>query len=141
MTGKGGVIVDGTPLTGKILIVEDEPLIAALLTDMLSAEGHEVEAVGTGQAALEKVAGRTYDLIVSDLRMPVLDGPGLYRALERAHGDMVSRIIFVTGSALDPVNEQFLQETRAPWLAKPFSIADLTRFIQQALRRTMVAAG
>jgi CheY-like chemotaxis protein len=142
MLGNGGAIVDGGLVTGKqILVVEDEPLIAALLTDMLSADGHKVEAVGTGRAALEKVGGRAYDLIVSDLRMPELDGPGLYRALERRHGDMVPRIIFVTGSALDPVNEEFLEETGAPWLAKPFSIADLHRFTQQALRRTTLAGG
>ena len=124
------------PVTGKrILVVEDEPLIAALLTDMLTADGQEVDAVGTGVAALDRIATQPYDLIVSDLRMPELDGPGLYRELKRRHEHMLSRIVFVTGSALDPGNEQFLEETGARWLSKPFSIAELHTFTQAALRR------
>ena len=124
------------PVVGKrILVVEDEPLIAALLTDMLAADGHEVDAVGTGSAALAQLARRQYDLIVSDLRMPVLDGPGLYRELESRHPEMVPRIVFVTGSALDPANEEFLGRTRVPWLSKPFSISDLHKYTQRALRR------
>jgi CheY-like chemotaxis protein len=128
--------VSAEAVTGKrILVVEDEPLIAALLTDMLTADGHEVDAVGTGVAALEQIAKRPYDLILSDLRMPELDGPGLYRELKRRHEHMLSRIVFVTGSALDPGNGQFLEETGARWLSKPFSIADLHTFTQTALRR------
>lgn len=127
------------PVSGKqILVVEDEPLIASLLVDMLSADGHEVDAVGTGVAALERLGRRRYDLIVSDLRMPEMDGPALYRALEQRHPDMVPRIVFVTGSALDPANEEFLAQTRVSWLAKPFSIADLHKFTQRALRRFIV---
>jgi len=128
------------PVVGKqILVVEDEPLIASLLVDMLSADGHDVDTVGTGVAALERLGQRSYDLIVSDLRMPEMDGPGLYRALEKQHPELVPRIIFVTGSALDPDNEEFLSETRVPWLAKPFSIEDLHKFTQGALRRLIAA--
>jgi CheY-like chemotaxis protein len=119
----------------RILVVEDEPLIAGLLGDMLMADGHHVDAVNTGRAALEKLAVGTYDLIVSDLRMPVLDGRGLYRALEQHHPQMLSRIVFVTGSALDPGNEDFLASTGVPWIAKPFSIIDLHRLTQKVLRR------
>lgn len=123
------------PIRGKrILVVEDEPLIADLLTDMLTADGHEVDAVGTGLAALEKIAEQSYDLIVSDLRMPELDGPGLYRAIESKHDALLGRIVFVTGSALDPSNEQFLEETSVPWLSKPFTISDLHKLTQRVLR-------
>ena len=71
--------------------------------------------------------------------MPEMDGPGLYRALEQRHPHMVPRMIFVTGSALDPANEEFLSQTRVSWLAKPFSISDLHKFTQKALRRFVVA--
>jgi CheY-like chemotaxis protein len=118
----------------RILVVEDEPIIAGLLGDMLMADGHEVDAVNTGRAALEKLATGTYDLIVSDLRMPVLDGRGLYRELEKHHSEMLPRIVFVTGSALDPGNEDFLTSTRVPWIAKPFSITDLHQLTQKVLR-------
>ena len=117
----------------RILVVEDEPIIAGLLTDMLMADGHEVDAVYTGRTALERLASHAYDLIVSDLRMPVLDGRGLYRELEARHPEMLRRILFVTGSALDPGNEEFLEATRAPWLAKPFTMNDLHRLTQKVL--------
>ena len=117
----------------RILVVEDEPIIAGLLSDMLMADGHEVDAVNTGRAALERLAVEAYDLIVSDLRMPVLDGRGLYRELEANHPEMLRRILFVTGSALDPGNEEFLARTRVPWLAKPFSLGELHRLTQKAL--------
>lgn len=124
------------PVRGKrILVVEDEPLIASLLTDMLTADGHTVDAVGTGTAALGKLAAAPYDLIVSDLRMPELDGPGLYREIKSRHEAMLPRMVFVTGSALDPANEQFLEETKVPWLAKPFTIAELHNLTQRVLQR------
>jgi two-component system NtrC family sensor kinase len=117
----------------RILVVEDEPVIADLLTDMLMDDGHEVDAVHTGRAALERLVDHAYDLIVSDLRMPVLDGRGLYRELELRHPAMLRRILFVTGSALDPGNVEFLAATRVPWLAKPFTITELHRMTQKVL--------
>ena len=120
-------------IRGRILVVEDEPLIAGLLGDMLMADGHDVDAVNTGRAALERLASQAYDLIVSDLRMPVLDGRGLYRELQARPPEMLRRILFVTGSALDPGNEEFLARTRVPWLAKPFTINDLHRLTQKVL--------
>jgi CheY-like chemotaxis protein len=130
--------VSGDVIRGKrILVVEDEPLIQGLLIDMLSADGHEVDAVGTGVAALAKIAERSYDLIISDLRMPELDGPGLYRAIESQHKALLPRMLFVTGSALDPGNEQFLEETRVPWLSKPFKMTDLHNLTQRVLRGTL----
>jgi CheY-like chemotaxis protein len=123
------------PIRGRrVLVVEDEPLIAALLTEMLAADGHEVDAVATGRQALGKIEEHAYDLIVSDLRMPELDGPGLYRALESRHRELLCRIVFVTGSALDPGNDEFLERTRAPWLSKPFTIRDLHQVTQRVLR-------
>jgi CheY-like chemotaxis protein len=123
-------------IRGKhILVVEDEPIIAGLIGDMLMADGQDVDIVSTGRAALEKLAAGTYDLIVSDLRMPVLDGKGLYHELEKRHPEMIQRIVYVTGSALDPGNEEFLTATRVPWIAKPFTITDLHKLTQGVLRR------
>src|SRR5258705_858982 len=106
-------------IRGRILVVEDEPLIAGLLGDMLMADGHDVDAVNTGRAALERLASHAYDLIVSDLRMPVLDGLGLYRELQARHPERILRILFVTASALDPGNAVFPWRRPVPWLAQP----------------------
>ena len=60
-----------------ILVVDDEPLVAALMADTLGLEGYEVETAKNGREALEKIATRSYDAVLSDLRMPELDGVGL----------------------------------------------------------------
>ena len=108
-------------------------MIAGLLNDMLTGDGHEVDVVHTGHAALARLADHEYDLIVSDLRMPVLDGRGLYRELAARHPAMLERIVFVTGSALESDSIAFLSATRVPWLAKPFSLGELHRLTQKAL--------
>src|SRR6266568_6779082 len=84
------------------LVVDDEPLIAQSLADALAAEGYEIDVAVNGQRALEKIKDHTYDLILSDLRMPGLDGVGLYRELERRQPDFRRRMIFVTGAIEHP---------------------------------------
>ena len=66
-----------------ILLVDDEPAMVKALTALLRRDGHSVDTAANGQLALVQLQERLYDLILSDLRMPELDGPGLYRALEQ----------------------------------------------------------
>jgi CheY-like chemotaxis protein len=86
----------------SILIVDDEPELASLLAEILADDAHRVETAYNGLAALDKLRDGTYDLIISDLRMPHLDGPGLYREVARRHPQMIRRMIFVTGDTLEP---------------------------------------
>jgi anti-sigma regulatory factor (Ser/Thr protein kinase) len=66
------------PIEGRtILLVDDEPDVAALLADLLAEDHHQVDVAHHGAAALGRLTRRAYDLILSDLRMPELDGPGL----------------------------------------------------------------
>src|SRR6266568_8610364 len=81
-----------------ILVVDDEPLVVALLADFLRLEGYEVETAKNGRDALAKIQARSYDLVLSDLRMPELDGVGLYRALEQQHPGLLPRLAFVSGT-------------------------------------------
>ncbi len=117
-----------------ILVVDDEPEIAALLAEMLSADGHEVETAANGVVALEKLRERAYDLILSDIVMPQLDGPGLYREVVGRYPRLRRRFIFITGSSQDPKTREFLAETQAPSLSKPFSADDIRRVVQHAFR-------
>lgn len=119
----------------RILVVEDEPLISGLMVEVLQADGHAVDVAASGIEALARLEERSYDLIVSDLRMPGLDGPGLYRELGRRRPNLLPRIMFVTGSALDPANQRFLEANKVPWLAKPFALVDF-----QELTRRMLTA-
>jgi CheY-like chemotaxis protein len=123
------------PLRGKsVLVVEDRLSIANLLAEILSLHGHIVDTVLNGSMALRQLRERTYDLIMSDLQMPVLDGLGLYRELERSRPDLLGRIVFVTGNADEPAWQTFLSDTGAPCISKPFTIDEVHRVTQQLLR-------
>jgi DNA-binding NtrC family response regulator len=115
----------------RILVVDDEPLVAGLIAEVLAREGHEVDMARNGREALEKIAARTYDLILSDLRMPELDGVGLFRELERGHPAFLGRLVFVSGTT--DAYASFLEETKAPVLPKPFQLEDLQRFVRRIL--------
>ena len=116
-----------------ILVVDDEPVVAGFMADVLATEGHEVDMARNGREALEKIAARSYDLIVSDLRMPKLDGVGLYRELEKGRPTLLGRLVFVSGGTELREYASFLEATHAPVLSKPFRLEDLERLVQRAL--------
>jgi CheY-like chemotaxis protein len=117
----------------SILIVDDEPEVASLLAEILEDDAHRVETAYNGLAALDKLRDGTYDLIISDLRMPHLDGPGLYREIARRHPQLIRRMIFVTGDTLGPESAEFLRQSAAPTFGKPFVPDDVRRVIHQVL--------
>ncbi len=104
-----------------ILVVDDEPEIAALLAEMLSGDGHQVDVAANGVVALEKLGKQTYDLIVSDIKMPELDGPGFYREVEARRSELRGRFVFLTGDTLSAATREFLEQTGVPTLIKPFT--------------------
>src|SRR2546425_7556246 len=117
-----------------ILVVDDEPQVAALMADALElVEGYEVETAKNGREALEKIAARSYDLILSDLQMPELDGVGLYHELERQQPSLLRRLAFVSGSTEVPEYASFCEQTAVTLLGKPFGVADLHRLVQRLL--------
>jgi PAS domain S-box-containing protein len=118
---------------GTILVVEDERSLASGLARLLSRDGHTVDTVANGRLALAKLDERAYDCILCDVRMPELDGPSLYRLLERQHPHLCRRCIFLTGDTLEPATQAFLEQSGAPCLAKPFTIAEARRIIRRVL--------
>ena len=121
------------PARTRVLVVEDEPTVAQMMADVLEADGHEVETAANGLLALDKIESRAYDLIISDLRMPELDGVGLYREIKRRQPALLSRFFFVSGTADQPEYRRFLAESAVPILAKPFVLADLQQLTQKVL--------
>jgi two-component system NtrC family sensor kinase len=117
----------------QILVVDDERVIAQLMADVLSGEGYEVDTAPDGIAALEQIARRAYDLILSDLRMPELDGLGLYRELEVKRPDLVRRFVFVTGTSEHTDYRGFVEAVPAPVLTKPFDVDELLRIAREML--------
>jgi DNA-binding NtrC family response regulator len=119
----------------RILVVDDEPGIAEVLVEVFQLDGHVVEMVNNGEAALEKLAAGRYDLILSDVRMPDLDGPALYHEVERRHPDLLQSFIFLTGDIMSPETSQFLAQTSVPCLSKPFTLEMVREVVQRVLTK------
>lgn len=98
---------------------------------MLRADDHEVVTATNAAEALGFLERGPYDVIVSDLRIPNMDGPTFYRELKQRWPAAVPRIIFMTGHAEDPHSARFLRETGVPVLAKPFTPERLRQAVEQ----------
>ena len=110
---------------GRLLVVDDEAELADLMRAMLESAGYEVATAESGAVALELLAEARFDAIVSDLRMPDMDGAQLWREVRDRHPALARRMLFVTGDTLSPGARRFLDEGRCPSLDKPFARADL----------------
>lgn len=109
----------------RLLVVDDEVELADLMRDMLEGAGYEVATAESGAVALELLDTARFDAIVSDLRMPDMDGAALWREVSARHPHLAGNMLFVTGDTLSPDASRFLQTAKALSLDKPFSKADL----------------
>jgi CheY-like chemotaxis protein len=122
----------------RMLVVDDELEIAELLREILEQAGHEVDVAASGEAALRRIDELDYDFILSDIRMPGMDGTALYDVLCSKHPELVPRLAFVTGDTLSPNVASFLKRTGIPHLAKPFHPREVNAMVArlaQARRR------
>ncbi len=117
----------------RVLVVDDEPEIRDMLAEILSRDGHEIAAASSGNAAMRLLADRSVDVILSDMRMPDVDGPGLFMRIKNAYPDLVGRLVFITGDTLGPANRAFLERTGVPHLEKPLSPEEVRRVVHQVL--------
>ena len=83
-----------------MLVVDDEPEIAALLKERLSEDGLTVATASSGRRALAALEAGGVDAVVTDLRMPDMDGAALAREIRRRWPDLADRILLITGDAL-----------------------------------------
>jgi CheY-like chemotaxis protein len=116
-----------------VLVVEDRREVAILLTRILEAEGHQVDTASDGEAAVEMLERREYDLIISDLKMPGMSGEQLYSRLQKAHPPLAKRVLFITGDIANADTRAFLEKIDKPYLSKPFFMDDVIAAVQRVL--------
>jgi two-component system NtrC family sensor kinase len=117
----------------RILVVEDEPALADMICEVLSADGHHTIVARDGKDALARLESEHVDLIVSDIKMPHLDGEGLFRELQRSHPALASRILLTTGDTVGAETERFVEGNGLPLLRKPFDVDRLRRAVRDRL--------
>jgi signal transduction histidine kinase len=116
----------------RILIVDDEPDIAEMLAEILDTASYRSVIARSGQDALNKIAQQAFDVILCDIRMPDLDGPGLYKALAESYPQLTRRVIFMTGDILSGPSSVELNNT-VPVIEKPFKPAEIKRVVAERL--------
>ena len=117
----------------RILVVDDEAEVAELMREVLEGAGFDVLTAESGAVALELLAEARFDAIVSDVRMPDIDGPALWQRLKAQHPALARRVLFVSGDTLSDAARSQLADTGAPTLDKPFSSADLLGAVRALL--------
>ena len=118
----------------RILLVDDDADVGTALGDMLSAEGHDVHVALGGRAALDFLEKRAFDVVVTDMRMPEVDGPALYREAVARFPLLRDSFIFVTGDAFSPETVGFLSRNGAVHVPKPCSFEELDDALHQVVR-------
>jgi nitrogen-specific signal transduction histidine kinase/CheY-like chemotaxis protein len=127
-----------TPIEAQgasVLVVDDEIEVAGVLAETLARAGYRVHTATNGLDALSKLAEAAPDVILSDIKMPRLDGRGLYRALEEKAPHLLSRFVFITGDILSPSTAKFLEEAARPCLNKPFTLQEVEAVLDRVLSR------
>ena len=97
-----------------ILVVDDEAEIREALAEILTGAQHRVVTASSGREALERMAAEHYDVILTDIRMPDLDGRALYQEIERRWPGLGRRVVFVTGDTLASASREFVSDSGRP---------------------------
>lgn len=123
-------------IRAKILVVDDDATLLSLLIDTLSAIGYNATGASSGARALELLAESGFDLMITDIRMPQMDGLRLRDRVRRLYPEMP--VLFVTGVALPDI---IAQASPDGVLEKPFRISRIEALIESALASTPFASG
>jgi DNA-binding response OmpR family regulator len=117
----------------RILIVEDEVPVARQIAATLTEDGHDLNVVHSGEAALEEANKRPFDLIVLDIRLPGIDGFQVLQRLRDQH--LASRVLLLTARGAVDDRVTGLQLGADDYLPKPFAIRELIARVRALGRR------
>ena len=118
-------------MSGKILVAEDDRNLRRVLKAMLAREGYEVEEAPNGTAALEWLSGNRADVVISDIRMPKMDGLALFRRCRERHPELPVILITAFGRIEDAV--EAMRGGAFDYISKPFDEGELLRVVGNAV--------
>jgi DNA-binding NtrC family response regulator len=126
------------PAPAHLLVIADDEHVRALLAAVLRADGHDVDVATDRAHAVGLIETREYAVVLSDLRMPGLEGPALAAVLEARRAP--STLIFLSRPVFVPDFARFLIKSAAPVLAWPAIPADVSQVVARALATTPAPA-
>lgn len=127
--------MDTAELNRRILVVDDEEIMRDLLSDYLDTLEFNVDTAVNGKLALDKInengGQKHYDLVITDIYMPELDGIQLQKTIKKTYPDLP--VIFMTGYGVEKVKQELNGHTDG-FLMKPFELSDLLNIIKEILK-------
>jgi CheY-like chemotaxis protein len=117
----------------RILVVDDDARERTQAVDALSQGGYQVDTAASKAEVISLLARHDYDLVLSDLKMPDLNGPAFYQMLKESCRGASPRVIFSLRKGYTPEYANFLMRLAAPVLMKPIPAADLRQAVERAL--------
>jgi len=117
---------DGSKMpSGRILLVESDEGNRSVIVRIFEKLGQQVTAVSNGFEAFASMEDAEPDCIISDVRLPYLDGRTLFEQVEHQKPHLAARFVFVTGDYTNPATVKFLQTTGQPYIGKPYEMETL----------------
>jgi len=123
----------------NILLVDDEPDLRASLGDVLRDEGHAVDVAGDGETAMARLAARPFHLVVTDVRLPKVDGLTLLRRIRRDFPATEVLLMTAYGTIGDAVSA--MKDEAVDYLTKPFDIGTLVTAVERVADRCRARVG
>ncbi len=119
-------------MNGRILIVDDNPNMSSLLSEMLEVFDYESIRAGDGVEAIEKVEQGDFRLVITDMRMPKMSGLDLLRLIKEKRPDLP--VVVISGYALDEEGNSILSSMADGFLNKPFKMSDIEQLLKNIVR-------
>ena len=121
----------------KIAIVDDEEIMRRLVSDVLKMEGYEIESFASPKEALEKIKTKKFDLILTDIKMPEMDGIELIKRVHQQNPE--TGVIFMTGYADVSSAKEAVKEGAYDYILKPFDLNEIRKSVAQAIEKKIIS--
>ena len=119
----------------RILVIDDEPDVADFLAEVLTGAGHQVALSTSGAETLRHLESGPFDVILSDIRMPEIDGPALFKLLGDRWPESVPVLAFITGDTLSSRVKAFLDSSGRPFIGKPITPDEVRDLVARVAKR------
>ncbi len=117
----------------QILIVEDDRKMRLALREIMTKEGYSVDTVETGEAALGRVEETSYDLVITDLKLPGIDGMSLLKAIRKSRPD--TSVVIITAYATVDTAVEAMREGAEDYISKPFNLDEIRIIVKKVLEK------
>src|SRR4029077_20967077 len=119
--------------TRHLLLVEDESALRAAVAEQLTDRGYVVKQAASGEAAVAQLADFAFDVIITDLRLPGIDGSAVVEAAVERYPDIIAIVITGYGTVKDAVDA--IRRGARDFVSKPFQIDELLHVLDSALEQ------